>query len=287
METSIYNIGGGSGDTSYIDGGALVDADMMLLNNNTYYTYNAEGKSEINFYFESDDEILNSVVDLKTDSSTKIGVYIKNGDLLYTLGNIYSNNVNSGSYRIQIIGRSYSIEEIINDDGKASYLSLDGLLYPMVKIGGLIWTAKDVNISPEGIHVDKRHVTSVYPSWLYDNTLENTVKIKDYIAGKNNGFRVPTYDDFNSFRTDVNDDIDTVVKSGFASFPNATNSLGFSAIPAGYYNFGTIMSRGSQCSYLVDDSLDLMNCHFDINPGGFSMTQNFLGAICLRLCKNA
>lgn len=284
LET-IYNYGGGGG--GYKDGGALIDADMILLNNNTYYTYNGEGKSEINFYFENDDNVLNAVVDLKTDSVVKIGVYIKNGDLLYSLGNIYSNNVNAGSYRVQIIGRSYSIEEITNDDGKASYLSLDGLLYPIVKIGGLIWTAKDVNISPAGIYVNKTQVTSVYTGWLYDNTLENTGKIKNYIAGKNNGFRVPTYADFVAFRTDVNNDVDTVVKGGFPKFPNATNSLGFSAVPAGYYNFGMILSRDSQCSYVVDDSLNNMPCHFDIIPNGFSMTQNYLGSICLRLCKDA
>ena len=111
---SIYKTGAGGG--GYKDGGALVDGDFIEVKNNTVSSYDNVSRDPVNFYFEvKDGEILNSVIELTTAVNATINVYVVKNGFYYLLGNVGGNTVNAGDdYKINIIGDSFSVEQINN-----------------------------------------------------------------------------------------------------------------------------------------------------------------------------
>lgn len=134
IETSIYNIGGGGG--GYKDGGALVDGEFIKVENNTVSSYENVNRDPINLYFElNDGEILNSVVELTTSVNATVNVYAVNDGLFYLLGYIGGNTVNAGNdYKINIVGHSYSIEQVSGFNLVPEYAEINGTKYSVCKI---------------------------------------------------------------------------------------------------------------------------------------------------------
>lgn len=112
---SIYKSGGGgSGGGGYNDGGQIVDADFMKVENNAVSSYDNVSRDPINFYFEPDDgDILNSIIELTTAVNATVNVYVLKNGFYYLLGNIGGDTVTAGNdYKVNIIGDSYSVEQI-------------------------------------------------------------------------------------------------------------------------------------------------------------------------------
>jgi hypothetical protein len=134
---SIYKSGGGGGGGGYHDGGALVDADFIKVENNSISTYDNMTRNEINFYFEpKDGEILNSVVELTTAVNSNVNVYVLKNGLYYILGNIGGNSVNAGDdYKVNIIGDSYTVEQVNNVSTDPKYiLAPNGSIQQLFKL---------------------------------------------------------------------------------------------------------------------------------------------------------
>ena len=145
---SIYNNGGGGG---YKDGGELVDDDFIKVENNTNSSYNNETRDPINFYFEvKEGEVLNSVIELTTTINSTVDVYIVRNNLYYLIGNIGGNTVNAGDdYKINIVGDSYTVEQVTYNSYEPKAVVLKGHRYGIVKIDGKYYTTSDL-ISPIG-----------------------------------------------------------------------------------------------------------------------------------------
>ena len=74
---SIYKSGGGGG--GYKDGGELVDADFIEIENNNVYNYENINRDQVNFYFDySDGEIFNSIIEFTTQVNSVVNVYVVN-----------------------------------------------------------------------------------------------------------------------------------------------------------------------------------------------------------------
>lgn len=133
---SIYKFGGGGG--GYNDGGALVDGDFIQIINNTVSTYENDSRNDINFFFESTDEILNAIVELSTAVNATVHVYIYDDTTgLYTpLGNIGGDTVNAGNnYKVNIQGNSFTLSQVTGSSDP-EYLKLkNGPVTPLLPIG--------------------------------------------------------------------------------------------------------------------------------------------------------
>lgn len=133
---SIYNFGGGGGGMT--DGGALVDGDFIQITNNTVSTYENDSRNDINFFFESTDEVLNAIVELSTAVNATVHVYIYDDSTgLYTpLGNIGGDTVNAGdNYQLNIQGNSFSLSQVTGTSDP-EYLKLkNGTVTPLLPIG--------------------------------------------------------------------------------------------------------------------------------------------------------
>jgi hypothetical protein len=133
---SIYKSGGGSGG-GYKDGGALVDADLIKVENNTLSTYANTSRDPINFYFDyKDGEIINSIIDVTTAINSTVNVYVLRNGLYYLLGNIGGNTLTANnSYKVNITGDSFSIEHV-NGNLVPGYIVIGGYSVKLYKLSG-------------------------------------------------------------------------------------------------------------------------------------------------------
>ena len=143
---SIYKSGGGGG--GYKNGGELVDGDFIKVENNTVSSYDNVSRDPINLYFEpKDGEILNSIVELTTEVNATVNVYVVKNGFYYLLGNIGGNTVNAGDdYKINVIGDSFSIEQV-SALPVPEYVTLEGEIYPIIKVDNFYWLCKDLKNS--------------------------------------------------------------------------------------------------------------------------------------------
>lgn len=146
---SIYKNGSGGG--GYKDGGELVDNDFIQVENNTNSSYNNETRDPVNFYFEvKEGEVLNSVIELTTTINSTINVYIVKNNLYYPIGNVGGNTVNAGDdYKINIVGDSYTVEQVTYNSQNPVAVVLKGHRYGIVNIDGKYYTTSDLR-SPIG-----------------------------------------------------------------------------------------------------------------------------------------
>lgn len=123
---SIYNQGGAGG--GYKDGGALVDADFIEVENNSISSYDNVSRDPINLYFEpKDGEILNSVVELTTAVNSTVNVYVLKNGFYYPLTVVGSSSITAGeTYQINIDINTYSISQINHNDNYPEYAVING-----------------------------------------------------------------------------------------------------------------------------------------------------------------
>ena len=134
---SIYNDGGAGGGGGYNDGGQIVDADFMKIENNAVSTYDNINRNTLNFYLDpSEGEILNAVVELKTAVNSVVNVYVFKNGLYYLLGNIGGDTVAAGNeYKVIILGNSYEVENISSiPDGPKFFKLNNGFVTPLTFI---------------------------------------------------------------------------------------------------------------------------------------------------------
>lgn len=159
---SIYKNGSGGG--GYKDGGELVDNDFIEVENNTNSSYNNETRDPVNFYFEvKEGEVLNSVIELTTTINSTINVYVVKNNLYYPLGNVGGNNVNAGDdYKINIVGDSYTVEQVTYNSQNPVAVVLKGHRYGIVNIDGKYYTTSDLK-SPIGNTTGVGEVGEILP----------------------------------------------------------------------------------------------------------------------------
>ena len=248
---SIYKSGGGGG--GYKDGGQLVDGDFIKVENNTVSSYDNVSRDPVNFYFEvKDGEVLNSVVELTTAVNATINVYVVKNGFYYLLGNVGGNTVNAGDdYKLNVTGDSYALEEVTPSSGSPEIVDINGVLYPLVNINGLLWATKNSRIE-KGSFIDCGGESFFY----YGNATE-IGKLENEL--NKFGCRLPTPSDFSSLITFLGGGTDAVKKirstTGWVG-TQGTNESGLNIQPLGYYNdiggfpfdvgyFGTILLSGN------------------------------------------
>jgi len=140
---SIYKSGGGGG--GYKDGGALIDGDFIKVENNSISTYTNTSRSDINYYFViKDGEVLNAVIELTNEYNATVHVYILQNGLYIPLGNVGGDTVNAGEqYNINIIGDSFSVEQVSGSNSDPEFAEVNGKIYSLVRIGGQLYTKED------------------------------------------------------------------------------------------------------------------------------------------------
>lgn len=231
---SIYKSGGGSGGGGYKDGGELVDADFIKVENNTVSYYDNVNRDPVNFYFEpKDGEILNSIIEMTTAVNSTVNVYILKNGIYYSLGNIGSNTVNSGDdYKINITGDSFSIEQVSNSL-EIAFVEIYGVNVPVKKIGNLYWTTQNVDIP--GSNKKFNYGQSYYKR----ESFSQNVNI--------NGFRIPNSSDTDALKLNGRNAICS--QSGWSS-NQGTNTTGFNLYPYGSYNSSGTFQGYSYYGYI-------------------------------------
>lgn len=220
---SIYKSGGGSGG-GYNDGGALVDADFIEVQNNTISTYDNTNRDPVNLYFSvKDGEIINSVVELTTAVNATINVYVERNGFLYLLGNVGGNTVNAGDdYTISVTGDSYIVEQVSGGSSNPLYAIINGQFEPISKTGSLIWTGANYNDS----------------FYSYAEALAIAAQLTD-------GWRLPTESDIistNALYSNTGYKLKST--SGWFNSGNGDNSLNFNGTPDGVMDNGTVVDQG-------------------------------------------
>lgn len=174
---SIYNQGGGgAGGGGYHDGGQIVDADFMKVENNAVSSYDNTSRNPINFYFEpADGEILNSIVELTTAVNSTVNVYVLRNGFYYLLGNVGGDTVNAGDeYKVNITGDSYAIEQVSGGGADPEFADVGGKNYKVKKVNGLVWLCE--NFENENWPRYTKNGVNYYP-------------LDDYLF---DGWRIPT-----------------------------------------------------------------------------------------------
>lgn len=265
---SIYKIGGGGGGGGYVDGGELVDAYFIKIDNNTISSYNNISRTSINFYFEpSDGEILDAIVNLSTTINSAVNVYIKKNGYYYSLGIIGSNVINAGdSYTVTILGNSYSVDQVTNFSNDPDYIYIpDGInsnnIYKVSKIDTLYWT-DDVKFGKPSV-------------------------LRNFANGVHDGWRLPTYSDWNKLKNAVNNDVTTLKSTNGWNNIQGSNATGFNAYPYGYYSY--VNSQWYNIGQLYCMLVDNSNPGAQIKESSFDITNvgsNDSWGLYLRLCKD-
>lgn len=273
---SIYKTGGGSGG-GYKDGGELVDADLIKVENNSISSYENETRDPVNFYIEANEgDVLNTVIEFTTQVNTTVNVYILKNGFYFLLGVIGSNSVNAGDDSvINITGNSYEIEQTtpIGDPS----IDINGALYSVKKIGNQYWTTSDYDVGGTN-------------GKFINPNIFNTLSLPS-------GWRVPNNTDFDNLKTYCLSNYGNAVSSlrtvsGWGT--TYTNDTGFSAYPNGILNVwqgNIIQFTGSRVSYWSaqkDSSSTWSSYTMDNNGfnygGGYSPNDY---KYCLRFVKDA
>lgn len=286
---SIYKSGGSGG--GYKDGGSLVDAEYIKVENNTVSTYDNTSRDEIKFYLEPKaGEIVNSVIELTTAVNALISVYVYNSVTgIYTPLYYNINTVSAGdTYNITINGNNFYISDPITPPPNEYLEEVDGVLYRCVKIGTVSFMAENYrgNISGTDKYIyggvcyyTPRNVGKwTFPkNWRLINSYDWNYMLNYLGVSGTNG--APLF------------------KSKNTAYPTwnsrATNSTGASITPDGWYNIsaGTAVQKGVYCRFIgitTSFPLDPVINEFkdDLNDiGGASAVSNI--AYSLRLIKDS
>ena len=268
LET-IYNYGGGGGG-GYKDGGQIVDADFMELENNAVSSYENISRDTLNFYYEpKEGEILNAIVELKTAVNATINVYIVNNGVGYFLGYIGSNAINAGDYyKVIITANSFEVEQvniITNDPG---FVIIDDIFYGVKKINNLLWLTDNLKYS--GFNFKNIGGNFYYP--------EQDINI--------NGWRLPTkaeivYLDFNFAMDSLK--AKTTWREGY----NGNNSSGLNFKAFGHVRNDALYNIGDESTFLFMSDYDIRYASISYNSSGMNLggvDDNFYS---VRLCKDA
>jgi hypothetical protein len=163
---SIYKSGGSGG---FADGGQLPSSSsgIVEIKNNTIYEYNNTNNNDLTFVFSKKEDVFNSVIELTTSVNGTVYVgYINSHGLVIPLSVIGSTSISANnSYKINIVGDSYSIESVsvVNNDPIAA--TVLGNLYPCTKYSNFIVVGPigGGNNGPGGIYWDQYNIRS---NWL-------------------------------------------------------------------------------------------------------------------------
>lgn len=240
---SIYKSGGGGG--GYKDGGALVDADFIKVENNTVSTYENTSRSDINYYFEvAENEIINAVVQLTTTVNATVHVYIVQNGFFVPLGNVGGDTVNAGDeYNVNITGDSFVIEQVSSGGADPDAVYINGEIYGVKKYNGVIWTTQNLRGIPAGALFNPASMTTTEPAcWINPSHPESYYY--NILAAKlfeGNGWRLPTKDEVTSLYSTIapggNADVNNVKSTTGWIEGNGTNSSGFNVTPNGYVEY--------------------------------------------------
>lgn len=218
---SIYNQGGGGGGGGgYHDGGQIVDADFMKVENNAVSSYDNTSRDPINFYFEpADGEILNAIVELTTAVNSTVNVYVLRNGFYYLLGNVGGDTVTAGNdYKVNITGDSYAIEQV-SGGLTPEYISLNGNLYGIMQVGSLLWLNSNLK---------EQSYNYAYDGTTYYYSHESIKNINI------DGWRLPYRDEFTTLKNSYNYQ-DLKSSTEWKDGKNGTNASGFNAYPKGMY----------------------------------------------------
>ena len=230
---SIYKSGGGGGGGGgYKDGGELVDADLIKVENNSVSSYDNISRDPVNFYFDTEGEILNSVIQFTTQVNSTVNVYVLRNGFYFLLNIIGVNTVNAGDeYTINIIGDSYEIEQTTPQNNDPEYANINGEIVKVLKVNNILWSCSNLG------ETEFEHVT-VDGVCYYENN-------KDIVVG---GWRLPTKNEV----IDLNNAFtwqELRSTSGWPSGYNGTNASGFNSYP--YGNYTTQVSNKNYSSYIM------------------------------------
>lgn len=258
---SIYN-DGGAGGGGYADGGELVDADFIKVENNTLSKYNNISRNLINFYFE-DEGILNALIEVSTLVNSTVNIYKKINNSYYPLSIIGSSNINSNeNYLITVSGNYFKVE---NGTPKDEFIeNINGQYIKCKKIGSLYWTVED------------------YGTWWTVADAINFVPV--------NGWRIPNNDDFFNLKDYLDPNAGYKIKTdyGWNDGGNGDNSSGFNAYPYGYVE--TPGDQNVGVGDFVRYRTSLPNGrYFGVNKGSTNIDyyQDPYNKNRVRLCKDA
>ena len=294
---SIYRSGGGGG--GYKDGGALVDDDFIKVENNTISSYDNTARSDINYYFEvADGEILNAVIEVTNDVNATVHVYIYKNGFYIPLGNIGGDTVTAGNdYKLNIIGDSFTIEEVYGGNASPEYVNLDGTIYVLTKIGGLIWTTKNLELDVS--YLGNYRCVKKGGQWWYA-----TASYNDIVTEINNkylsyGFRVPFYEDVQNLIASIsNNSYDIRSLTGWEDNQNGNGNTKFNAIPYGECNgsdqYASIVNQGKNATFAINKNpppghqANHNSFYIRYNVGGIGISDGTTYyTFNIRLCKDA
>ena len=240
---SIYKSGGGGGGGGYKDGGALVDGDLIKVENNSISTYTNTSRADINYYLEvQDGEVLNAVIELTNEYNATVHVYIVQNGLYIPLGNVGGDTVNAGDdYKINIVGNSFMLEVVTPSQAIPEYVELAGEVVKVIKVNNILWACSDL-AETEFSHYKIDGICYYEPN-------------KDLNI---NGWRIPTRSEVVSLNNAYTWQQLRAV-SGWPSGYNGNNLSGFNAKPYGNY-VGYVQDKNWSHSMLFLDTGNAVRC---------------------------
>lgn len=294
---SIYKSGGGSGG-GYSDGGAIVDADLMKVENNAVSSYDNVSRDTINFYFEpADGEILNSIIELTTAVNATVNVYVLRNGLYYLLGNVGGDTVTAGNdYKVNITGDSYAIQQVT--ENSIAYLDVFGNLVPTIKIGSLLWTTENLYSLFSGLTIGGAWTESKPAAWYANNDpvanghngtkynlLYNNKACEIINSEIGNSWRIATKDDINNLLAFIGGNYGYNINK-LLSWGTGTNETGLTLVPNGNFS-GSFLNVGVSAGIRYNGPQG-MNGLISFAPGTPTSFSDGLGRACaVRLVHDA
>lgn len=267
---SIYNQGGvGGGGGGYHDGGQIVDADFMEVENNAVSSYDNTSRDPINFYFEpAEAEIINAVVELTTAVNSTVNVYVLRNGFYYLLGNVGGDTVTAGNdYKVNITGDSYAIEQVNGGGVDPSAVLIGSNIYGLIKVGSTLWTTSDLR---EDGFISAKNSDRFYYA-------EQDINI--------NGWHLPNDSQFNELITTYSFQQlkDTI---GWNTGLEGNNQSGFSLKGNSYLVNGSILQNYGRNFKLMGNQNGYINClyGYDNTIVGYGMSVG-TDYVCVRLVK--
>lgn len=230
-QTSIYKQAGGGG---YKDGGELLDADLIKVDNNSISTYDNESRDPVNFYFDvKDGEVINSIIEITTQVNATVNVYVLKNGFYYLLSNVGGNTINANeNYKINVTGESFDIEKEDGGGVDPDFADIEGAIYPIKKIGGVYWMLSNLQL-------DKFNP--------YKNGSECYYREK---VTTNTGWRLPTLTECQDLRSLYS--VPQLKSSSEWIDQNGNNESGLNFYPKGYYsyNYWRLDSVGYEAEFM-------------------------------------
>lgn len=166
--------------------------------------------------------------------------------------------------------------------GGETNVIIDGVEYPLVKIGHRIWTAADLASPNTGVWYDNDSSFSNYGyGKLYSYSDVSNIQIPP-------GYRLPELQDYQDLVNSVNGETNKLCKSSDEwIYGGGTNESGFSAMPGGRYTIGIFDSLGDYGFYLTSTFDGSYIYVLEINTGMYEFTTNRVSSkFSIRLCKD-